>query len=148
MRKDRRVFLKGVGVSLALPMLESLASRETIAAAANQQRAPRLVCVGVYLGFYQNDFFPKQTGRDYEISPVLKKLERFRGEMTIFSGLDHRGRNGHEGWRAWMSGRATGSVSMDQLVADAVGSQTRFASLHTTKHTQHNVLGVGGTACE
>ena len=86
----------------------------------------------VGLAFYQDDFFPNATGRDYDISPVLTPIEEFRREMTIFSGLDHRGRNGHEGWRAWMSGRATGSVSMDQLVADAVGDQTRFASLQVT----------------
>ncbi len=132
MVKDRRVFLKGVGASLALPMLESLASAQAVATAATQSQAKRLVCVGVYLGFYQSDFFPKQTGSGYEISPVLQKVDKFRDQMTIFSGLDHRGRNGHEGWRAWMSGDATGSVSMDQLVADAVGNQTRFASLQLT----------------
>ena len=52
--------------------------------------------------------------------------------MTILSGLDHRGRNGHEGWKAWMTGVATGAVSMDQLVAAAVGDQTRYASLQLT----------------
>ncbi len=52
--------------------------------------------------------------------------------MSIFSGLDHRGRNGHEGWRAWISGKATGSVSFDQLVADQLGDQTRYASLQLT----------------
>ena len=134
-RPDRRTFLKGATASLALPMLESLSAYGAVnatgtTAAAIQPR--RLVCVGVYLGFYQDDFFPAKTGRDYDTPPVLKPIEDFRDEMSIFSGLDHRGRNGHEGWRAWMSGRATGSVSMDQLVADAVGEQTRFASLQVT----------------
>lgn len=128
---DRRNFLKGASASLALPMLESLATRDAHAAAPDA-RPKRLVCVGVYLGFYQRDFFPVQTGSDYQMSPVLKPVEPFRDDMTIFSGLDHRGRSGHEGWRAWMSGRATGSVSMDQLVADTVGDQTRFASMQLT----------------
>ena len=128
---DRRTFLKGASASLALPMLESLTTRSA-RAATPAAKPKRLVCVGVYLGFYQRDFFPTNTGRDYDISPVLKPIEKFRDEMTIFSGLDHRGRNGHEGWRAWMSGKATGSVSMDQLVADEVGDQTRFASLQLT----------------
>jgi hypothetical protein len=91
-----------------------------------------MVCVGSYLGFYQRDFFPSATGRGYEISPVLKPIEGCRDEMTIFSGLDHRGRNGHEGWRAWMAGVPNGSVSMDQLVADEIGAKTRFASLQLT----------------
>lgn len=129
---DRRVFLRGASASLAIPLLESFAVPAVLGSQQTHQFPKRLVCVGVYLGFYQDDFFPKTTGRDYEISTVLQPIEKFRHEMTVFSGLDHRGRNGHEGWRAWMSGKATGSVSMDQLVADAVGDQTRFASLQVT----------------
>lgn len=135
-RTDRRIFLKGAGLSLALPMLESLSTRRARATststAAMTEQPKRLVCVGSYLGFYQSDFFPARTGREYDISTVLKPIERFRDEMTIFSGLDHRGRNGHEGWRAWMSGSATGSISMDQLVANKIGDLTRFASLQLT----------------
>jgi Protein of unknown function (DUF1552) len=97
----RRTFLKGASVSLALPMLES--TRVAQGATHDKDsayRSKRLVCVGVYLGFHQRDFFPSKTGRNYDISPVLEPIESFRDEMTIFSGLDHRGRNGHEGWRA------------------------------------------------
>jgi len=129
--QDRRTFLKGATASLALPMLESFVSQSALAATPAAPKK-RLVCVGVYLGFFQRDFFPTKTGRDYDISPVLKPIEKYRDEMTVFSGLDHRGRNGHEGWRAWMSGKATGSVSMDQLVANEVGDQTRFASMQVT----------------
>ena len=129
---DRRRFLKGVGISLALPMLESL--RTPLALAAQMSGAPvkRLVCVGTYLGFHQRDFFPSDVGIDCGMSPVLQPMDGFRNEMTILSGLDHRGRNGHEGWKAWMSGVATGGVSMDQVVADQIGDQTRFSSLQLT----------------
>ena len=92
----------------------------------------RLVCIGTYLGFYQPAFFPTQTGRDYEISTVLAPIERFRDRATILSGLDHRGRNGHEGWKAWMSGSASGSVSMDQIAAAHIGDRTRLDSLQIT----------------
>ena len=119
-------------MSLALPMLESFVPGS--ASAARESRAPleRLVCVGTYLGFHQPDFFPAHTGRDYECSPVLKPIESYRDEFTIYSGLDHRGRNGHHGWKAWMSGSASGSVSMDQVVAATVGERTRFDSLQIT----------------
>ena len=129
---DRRTFLKGMGISLALPMLESLSSPLALAARVAEVPVKRLVCVGTYLGFHQRDFFPAEAGSDYRISPVLKPLEGFRGEMTVLSGLDHRGRNGHEGWKAWMSGVATGAISMDQLVANQIGDQTRFSSLQLT----------------
>lgn len=129
---NRRDCLRGVGLSLALPMLESLREQSVSAVERPSDRAKRLVCIGTYLGFHQADFFPQQAGRDYEISSVLAPLETFRNEMSIFSGLDHRGRNGHEGWKAWMTGTATGSVSMDSIVADQIGGQTRFASLQLT----------------
>ena len=127
---DRRKFLQGVGASLALPMLESFAPRS--AQGAQDTGTERLVCIGTYLGFYQSSFYPQQTGPDYETSPVLKPIERFRDRTTVFSGLDHRGRNGHEAWSAWMSGSAAGSVSLDQLVAAEIGDRTRFDSLQIT----------------
>ena len=131
-RTGRRKFLRGIGAGLALPMLEAFAPRRGRGGQAADERPLRLVCAGTYLGFHQPDFFPARTGRDYEMSPVLQPLRSLRGEMTVFSGLDHRGRNGHQGWRAWMSGSASGSVSMDQIVAAHVGGETRFESLQAT----------------
>jgi len=128
---NRRQFLKGVGVSLALPMLESWVPRSLMAAQTGGQ-LKRLVCIGTYLGFHQNDFFPKHVGANYEMSSVLSPLETHRNEFSIFSGLDHRGRNGHEGWKAWMTGPTASSVSLDQLIADHVGHNTRYSSLQVT----------------
>ena len=113
-------------------MLESLAPCSAAASGRAGARLERLVCIGTYLGFHQPDFFPEQTGRQYVCSPVLEPVESYRKKFTIFSGLDHRGRNGHDGWKAWMSGSASGSVSMDQLVAAKVGERTRFDSLQIT----------------
>ena len=129
---DRRRFLQGVGASIALPMLESLAPRPALGNATEDPPLRRLVCIGSYLGFYQQHFFPSATGADYETSPVLEPAASFRHEMTIFSGLDHRGRNGHHGWKAWLSGSASGSISIDQMVAEHVGHQTRLDSLQVT----------------
>lgn len=137
-RIDRRQFLHGVGVSLALPMLESLNVTKLHAATTNDP-VKRIVCIGTYLGFHQEHFFPKQIGKNYEMPHVLEPLTSFRDKFSVFSGLDHRGRNGHEGWQAWMSGSATGSVSMDQLVAEHVGHHTRYASLQLTCGTPPDV---------
>lgn len=114
-------------------MLESFKTPVVLAASASASgQAKRLVCIGTYLGFHRDHFFPKQTGKTYELPYVLEPLKPFRDQFSIFSGLDHRGRNGHEGWKAWMSGYASGSVSMDQLVAAHVGDKTRYASLQVT----------------
>ena len=122
---NRRAFLKGASVSLALPLLESFTPAAII-------HPRRLVCVGTYLGFHRDSFFPTQTGPDYQTSEVLKPLEPFKDDMTVFSGLDHRGANGHRGWKAWMTGSASGSISVDQIVAAHIGDQTRFDSLQIT----------------
>lgn len=129
---DRRKFLTNAGIGLALPALGSRFSCEAAENPDDQKKLDRLVCIGTYLGFHQASFFPSETGKDYDNSLVLSPLESFRNEMTIFSGLDHRGRNGHEGWKAWMTGTAIGSVSMDEIVAQKIGDQTRFASLQVT----------------
>ena len=53
---DRRSFLQGVGVALALPMLESRAR------GAQPQRPRRILAIGNHLGFYPPTFFPKAAG--------------------------------------------------------------------------------------
>lgn len=139
----RRRFLRASGVTLALPMLESFAH----SADDTGPPARRLVCVGAYLGFYTPKFYPKQTGRDYETSPLLKPVEEFRNDFTVFSGFDHRAKNGHGAWDNFLCGQRSGDVSLDQIAADQIGGQTRFASLQVTagksyrnmSYTKHGV---------
>ena len=89
LKVDRRKFLRGAGIGLALPLLESF---ETSAMNASSSAEPvkRLVCIGTYLGFHQADFFPKSIGKSYEMPFVLEPLTQFRNQFSIFSGLDHR----------------------------------------------------------
>ena len=130
-RVDRRQFLRGLGISLALPMLESFQS-PLMHASSGSNSVKRLVAIGTYLGFHQTDFFPDKKGKGYKLPYVLEPLAGNRSEFSILSGLDHRGRNGHEGWKAWLSGSATGSISIDQIVANQVGDNARYASLQVT----------------
>ncbi|MDG2221794.1 MAG: DUF1552 domain-containing protein [Rubripirellula sp.] len=130
MTNDRRRFLRGAGIALALPMLES--GPAVAADRVKPAQVERFVAVGTFLGFHQDSFFPADAGRGYKLGNVLRPLASHRDRLTIFSGLDHRGRNGHEGWKAWMTGNASGSVSVDQLIAAQVGHETRYASLQVT----------------
>ncbi len=142
-RMDRRHFLCGSGLGVALPMLDSFSRRtdaddekslggKAISQDGDEPELRRMVCVGTYLGFHQRDFFPETAGRQYQMPPILESVSQYREKMSILSGLDHRGRNGHEGWKAWMTGNASGSISMDELVAGHVGNLTRYASLQLT----------------
>lgn len=126
---NRRQFLRATGVSLALPMLESLASAKPEGPAP---KAQRFVCIGAYLGFYTPKFYPKETGRDYKTPPLLQPVEAFREDFTVFSGLDHRAKNGHDAWPNFLCGQQPGEVSLDQIVADSIGADSRLSSIHVT----------------
>lgn len=105
---------------------------ESFGAPAAGPKAKRLVCVGAYLGLHQQSIYPKQAGRDYELSPLLKPLAAHRNEITIFSGLDHRAGNGHGNWPNYLCGKNPGDVSLDQIVAAEIGDDSRFSSVQLT----------------
>jgi len=126
--RPRRNFLKAVGISMALPLLESKQSFAQVTR-VEDAAAKRLVCVGTYLGFHQDAFFPKQAGFDYETSELLKPLESLRDHFTVFSGLDHRAGNGHGNWGTFLTGQKVNQISLDQIVAEKIGQPTRFDSI-------------------
>jgi hypothetical protein len=131
---NRRNFLKAAGVCIALPALESLPG---IAKADQAKTTRRMVCVGNEFGVYPGAFWPTTTGRDYELTTLLKPLESHRSNFTLFSHLDHGLKGGHFAIHAFLTGvksvEAKGSpdsgISLDQRAAEHVGSQTRFPSL-------------------
>ncbi|MCI0535132.1 MAG: DUF1552 domain-containing protein [Verrucomicrobiales bacterium] len=143
---NRRFFLRSAGVTLALPLLESLSHRALGAglavgsqagAAVGAARPKRLVCVGNSFGFHPPSFFPKNAGRDYDLTHLLEPIAPHRQDLTLFSGLDHGVKGGHFAIHAFLSGvRADnakampeGNISLDQRAAETVGGATRFPSL-------------------
>jgi hypothetical protein len=124
---DRRHFLRGAGMALALPSLEAF-SAPTAATVGPRN----FVAVGTLLGWHQNAFYPKQTGRAYDMSPTLTPLKAFQDDMTVFSGLDHRAVNNHAGWPNFLCGAPLKTYSLDQMIADHIGQKSRFPSLELT----------------
>lgn len=130
---DRRQFLKAVGVSIALPNLESLARTDRPA----EKPAMRMVCISSALGMNPEAFFPKSFDPNYPLSPTLKSLAPLRKDFTVFSHMDHPGIfTKHAAMNSLLSGidakkAAVGeNVSMDQIAAAHIGFQTRFPSVH------------------
>lgn len=146
---SRRRFLKAAGVTIALPALESFGSPAASPTVTTTlpSKAKRLVCVGTYLGFHQPAFFPNEAGRDYSLSPLLEPLANHRDDFTVFSGLDHRAPNGHGAWSNFLCGQTPGSYSLDQMIADRIGQDSRYPSLQlsagkasrTMSHTKQGV---------
>ncbi|MCA9033052.1 MAG: DUF1552 domain-containing protein, partial [Planctomycetaceae bacterium] len=84
---SRRRFLRGAGVALAIPLLECV--RPAFASEAESPVPRRMLLISNNLGVLPKQFFPKSSGRDYELSPYLQDLAEFRNEFTVFSGLSH-----------------------------------------------------------
>ena len=113
---NRRYFLRAAGVTLALPLLESLSTRVLGAglAVGSKEGAPigaarpkRMVCVGNMFGFYPPGFFPKKAGRDCELPVLLQPLTPHRNDLTVFSGLDHGVKGGHYAIHSFLPARVT-----------------------------------------
>lgn len=138
---NRRNVLRGLGITLALPALESL--NTGISRAAKADSPKRLLCVGSHLGFNPDVFFPQQAGEDYEMSPTLKGIDKHRDDFTVFSNLDHDVSGGHSAVHSFLSGvkksEAGGfgakNMTLDQAAAEFVGSAARYPSI---------VAGLGG----
>ncbi|TWU51921.1 DUF1552 domain-containing protein [Rubripirellula reticaptiva] len=143
----RRRFLRASGLSLALPMLPSLAGSARAAAETEAAaEATRLCYVYVPNGVNMKHWRPEGEGADFTFNRSTKSLEPFRDSMRFITGLEHReayihndGAGDHA--RAHASfltaarpHKTSGAdihvgVSADQLVAQQIGSQTRLPSL-------------------
>ena len=139
----RRFLLRTAGATLALPGLTSLLAKTADSLATVQATrgagigAKRFVGVGNLLGFQTKSLFPEMDGKGYESTRLLKPLEAMREQMTVYRGLDHGIKGGHFAVHSFLSGvlhseaknREDGNVTIDQYLAEQVGSQTRFPSL-------------------
>jgi hypothetical protein len=143
---SRRAFLRGTGVLLGLPLLESLLPRSR-AAAAQAASPRRLVAIETNMGILPQYFFPKTAGHDYELTPYLSKLADFRKQMTIFSGVSYPGVTGaHAAEKCFLTGTPhperggfRNGVSLDQFAAERVGNHTRFPSLVLAMSGENNM---------
>ena len=139
----RRAFLRGLGATVALPFLSSLAPR---ALAAAGQPPVRLAFLYVPNGVNMNEWTPAATGVDFALPHTLQPLAPHKNDILVLSGLaQDKGRNNGDG--AGDHARAAGSwltgaqplksessairlgVSADQVAAEAFRKETRFASL-------------------
>lgn len=145
MTLHRRNFLRGAGVALALPWLESLA----VAAPESRATPRRFLSVyhpdGVGLPLKSDpawqdwSWFPRGGEKDFELTKVLDVLEPLRNEITIYSGLSHpaaRKVHGHSNADQYLTGADIGghgpyknTISLDQVIAEHAGEFTRHASL-------------------
>ncbi len=153
----RRTFLRGLGAGIALPALHSLIPSRVLAEAAKAAEAGKagLTASGMPLrmaflyhpnGVNVDKWTPKGTGKDYQFNETQQPFADYREHFQIYSGFEQKnGTAGPDGAGDHARANATfltgvrpkktaGSdiklgISVDQVAANAIGDQTRFASL-------------------
>jgi hypothetical protein len=135
---DRRHFLRGVGAAIALPLLDAM--KPISASAAEVAKPRRSVFVYIPNGVNGMAWQCTKPGKDYELSPSLKPLQKHKEEFTVFSGLHHPNGLGqaHVCADTWLTGakidaqsarKYENTISVDQMMAEVTGQQTRIPSL-------------------
>jgi Protein of unknown function (DUF1552) len=155
---DRRRFLRGAGVALALPLLDSMLPAFAQTPKGSSPLGPgatprRMIGICNNLGLLADQFFPTGQGRDYVASPYLKVLQEHREHFSVFSGVSHPNVDGghpadvcfltaapHPG-----SGSFRNTISLDQHIAEQIGILTRFPSLTLAVNTRTRSLSWTGS---
>lgn len=141
---NRRTILRGIGASITMPFMESLAPRMARAAAGSTATPPtRMAFLFMPNGVHPHRWTPEGTGMDWKPSPLLEPLAAHRNDLTVLTNLQNALADGGDGHYAksasWLTGfrvRKTtgrdvdvGGPSIDQAYASHVGHHTRLTSL-------------------
>jgi len=150
----RRTFLRGMGVTLALPLLDSMIPAQTVLANTAAAPKPRLGFIYLPHGAIMNKWTPEHDGKGFEFSPILKPLEPFRQQVNIISGLGNRAADTtavHSlSPTTWLSGvrpkptqgiDAYAGVTADQIAAARIGQDTLLPSLEIATEDHSALLG-------
>ena len=143
----RRSLLRGTGAALALPWLEAMTHKQTRASEKDDRIASdapiRMAALFVPNGVRQDQWTPKEPGRDYELSPTLQPLGKLKDQLLVLTNLWNQGRNIGDGHYVKTSGFLTcttinkslgidlncNGLSMDQVAANHSGKETPIPSL-------------------
>lgn len=134
---SRRMFLRGSGVAVALPLLDALRKPGRAASTAAEEIPRRMVCICSNMGMMPEYFWPADDGLDYAPSEYLSLIDQYRRDYTVISGVSHPDVDGgHHAEISYLTAAphpaASGfknSISLDQYAAERIGIRTRIPYL-------------------
>jgi hypothetical protein len=144
----RRTVLRGLGATVALPLLDAMLPAFSLRGRAAGSPVHRFQAFYVPNGMAMEYWSPKGQGSAFELSPILEPLGAFRDQMLVLSGIKsswnyiHAGASG-----SFLTGTPRGGrneveiiadVSMDQLLARQFGKETQVASLEMSMDAPNN----------
>jgi hypothetical protein len=139
---SRRTVLRGLGVTMALPWLESVPiwAKDAVPPTLANEPPRRFACLFSGNGFHSRQWWAKGAGRDMELGQVLKPLEGFQEKLLFIRGLYneealkgniHSSQTGNllSGAPLASGGEIRSGTSIDQVLAQRLGDQTKVPSL-------------------
>jgi hypothetical protein len=149
MALPRRTFLRGLGVTVGLPLLDAMVPALSALAQSAARPAVRLGCYYYPNGYITQEWTPAAVGAGFELTPILKSLAPVRDQVLVLSGLAHLEANSKgdgsadhpratavwlSGVHAWSSndgltGAITLGTTLDQIAARELGKETPLLSL-------------------
>ena len=150
----RRTFLRGLGVTLSLPLLDSMVPALVAQTKTAANPSPRVGFVYLPHGAIMDQWTPAAEGMGFEFTRILKPLEPFRDRLNIVSQLHHRAADTtavHSlSPTTWLSGvrpkptqgaDAFAGVTADQIAAQHIGQETPLPSLELATEDHSGLLG-------
>jgi hypothetical protein len=139
---SRRTFLRGAGVTLALPLLDSMVGAQTLLKNSAAGGKTRVGCIYVPHGATMSKWTPAAEGRDFQFTETLSPLEKYRDRTTVVSNLVHASATGADagaeharsaaiflsGGRPQKNAVRVG-VTVDQVAAQHIGQDTPLPSI-------------------
>ena len=136
----RRTLLRGMGTSLALPLLDAMIPAATAWAQTAARPQTRLGYIFFPHGAVMDRWQPESPGRDFEVSEILSPVARFKDKMTVVSGLRNKPAESSDPhgiiagtWLRCVAPEDTSDpsrgVTADQLAARHIGQETTFPSI-------------------
>jgi hypothetical protein len=151
-RLHRRTFLRGMGATVALPLLDAMIPARTLLASTAARPVPRLAFVYFPHGAIMDEWTPCADRSDLQLGRILEPLTPFRSRLTIVSGLENRHAYGPVHaitpgtWLSGVSPRRNGDVAdgatADQLGADHLGQDAALPSI-TLATEEPRKIGAG-----
>ena len=157
---SRRTFLNGMGVTMALPLLESMLPAATPLAQTAAKGRTRLACIYVPHGATMDKWTPATEGAGFELSEILQPLKPFRDRINVISDLSHpqaygggsATSNHNRSAATFLSGahaeagpRAHLGVTVDQFAAQHIGQDTPLPSIELM--IEDSSLSCGDLSC-
>lgn len=140
---SRRTVLRGIGVTMTLPLLEAMEPLKALAAPEKAKAPVRMAVMYMPNGVHPHRWTPAKTGREFELSPILEPLKNVKDDLLVLTELMNNHSTTGDGHyykvAPFLTGTEitkttgadvrVGAISLDQVIAQQIGNLTPLPSL-------------------